>query len=41
MYGMTQIQKIFDFGTIETLNYRDTEQYVSRLSHVRQNTINS
>jgi heme/copper-type cytochrome/quinol oxidase subunit 2 len=41
MYGMNHVQRIFDFGTDVAANYRDSEQYISRLSHSRQNAINS
>lgn len=41
MYGMPVLNKIFDFGTVDKEEYKDSEGYTSRISHSRKNYLNS
>jgi hypothetical protein len=41
MYGMPSLNKIFDFGTLDKEEYKDSEGYTSRMMHSRKNYLNS
>lgn len=41
MYGMPFLNKVFDFGTLDKEEYKDSEGYTSRMMHSRKNYLNS